>query len=893
MAMKSMQLRTKLLLLMGVLMLALSFTGAFNIFTLTTHSQGIDHIQHERVTREKIFSQGLIILSDIRVKVVENAFLAMHGSSASIHELDALATSFYIILHDLKTNSSIPDKEMLEVSKAFRAYYIFGKRFLERNDDTPRSMDSLQHFEAMQQKLTHRINTLYDAIENEIDADLNQQFSELRLLYSFSIGGFIAISALIIVVFWSVLRSIARPLKHVDLAIADLKSGAQGIRLPVHSDDEIGRLGRTFNDMAASLEEKEAQLQQTEKELHIFYERTFDGIGRTTLDGRFLYLSPGAGKLLGYESGDEAIAELGTVQNAYAFPKDRADVLEKILSSEGPVEVELQFKKRNGDTGWLRARAQTNRNVQGVAVAIDTFFSDVTSEHIAKQLKIEKEAADAANKAKTDFLSTISHEIRTPLNSILGLTDVLLVKSPSPEQTRILDVITKAGEQLLSVVNDVLDLSKIESSGVSLETISFDLRQRLHDIHENAALQCKQKGLRYSFLPSDITQDIRLGDPMKLQQVLTNIISNAIKFTPSGHIEFSYKQTRSSQGGADIIFCVKDTGIGIPDAHQANIFTPFVQADSSTVREYGGTGLGLAITYRIVQAMQGSIWFKSEENVGSQFYIQIPLPPSNEVPEHDKNHLPTFCENAMDQLQGRKVLVAEDVLPNQDMINIYLNLAGMEGDFVQNGIEAVDAFKRNKYDLLLLDISMPEMNGVEATRAIREHEKQSGLEPIPIIIQTAHSLDEFKRDSFTAGADDFLCKPFDYKTLLAVIAKNLRSGEFSRNGEATSPPRAPFSADDLTVDTANALDAIIPRFLEYTLEQLRIGQELGEDELSQMYDLAHSIKGAAALYGFSWLKQKSEELQQAAQDDEYRDGQQILAQMAQYIHTYQEQDGAQ
>ena len=445
--------------------------------------------------------------------------------------------------------------------------------------------------------------------------------------------------------------------------------------------------------------------------------------------------------------------------------------LENALKGEGKFDTLFRIKTPTKKIKYIRAKADIVFDEAGKPLKMMGVNWDFTEEkRINDQLVTAKDKAIAYSNAKSNFLANMSHEIRTPMNGVLGMISLLRETKLDPSQIEMIDTIQGCGDHLLSIINDILDFSKVESGKVEIENISFDLNQTLNEITFLLKNLTTVKNINFETKFHNDLPAFIIGDVGKIKQIIMNLISNASKFTEKGSISLEVCTVKNDGKNIELQFKIKDTGIGISDENQLKLFNAFTQADSSTTRKFGGTGLGLSICKKLVNAMNGTIQLNSQINIGTEVIVNLPFEISSQLEaEKSLEKAPTFkIDINFSENFPHNILVAEDNKINQKLIHMMLKKLGYQIDFANNGKEAVDMAVSNEYSLIFMDMQMPELDGIEATKIILERQNQKNPKIIAI---TANAMIEDKAKCLQAGMIDFLTKPIKLNDLRKIISK--------------------------------------------------------------------------------------------------------------------------
>lgn len=649
-------------------------------------------------------------------------------------------------------------------------------------------------------------------------------------------------------------------------------------------------------DQHRRLEQEMAQRRHAEEEQQrlalrnrAILETMLDGLITMDFGGAIQSCNPAAERLFGYPTGELLGQNLSKLMPLADQQRHQSEFLENYLEG-GKSKVlglgrEVIGLRKDGTIFPLElSLSEDHSDDRPMLIGL---LHDLTErKRNERSLKEAKEAAERANAAKGQFLAGVSHELRTPMNSIIGMTELALDESLPDSARDCLETVKTSADLLLAMVNEILDYSRLESGGLTLESEPFKLRRTLDQLIRSMTLRAAEKDLKLAYRAADDVPEELSGDATRLRQVLRNLLDNAVKFTEQGEIACSVGVESRADGEVDLRFAISDTGIGIAPGDQRRIFSPFYQVDSSTTRKHGGAGLGLAIASDLVKLAGGRIWVESEQSTGSTFCFTMRMGIASAAGQpYDRSAAAdrpadTRLLGAGDRLRQLRVLVAEDIPANQKLLRKILDKRGHQVEIASNGKEAVDLASHEPFDLVLMDVQMPRMDGYQAAAAIRS---QPGHRRLPIVAMTAYAMPGDRERCLAAGMDAYLSKPVDSRRLIDLIERlaahqcsslaaceeeNLETSRDNLKPEREASPATVFDLEgtlkrlggnrDLLADLVQMFGEDAPKLLE------RIADAMHSGRADSVRLGAHSLRGLASNFGADALMQRLLRIEEAA-----------------------------
>lgn len=567
------------------------------------------------------------------------------------------------------------------------------------------------------------------------------------------------------------------------------------------------------------------------KRYQILLENARDIIHFIDTDGRIVWANESSLKAYGY-SRDEMLS-----LTIYDLRRDSRLAGEQMKTAlEEGIFYESLHTRKDGTTFPVEVSAK-GAYIEGKQI-LASIVRDITERKNAeRELKKAKEEAEKANKSKNEFLANMSHEIRTPLNGMLGMIDLTLLTELDKEQKENLFTAKHCASSLLNIINDILDFSKLEAGRLIIENVNFNIKELMENIIKIHAQHAKKKGLDLNYNLSESIPTYLKGDSNRLQQILNNLINNAIKFTERGEVSVLVERDVKPDNKIGLKFTVTDTGIGISKKDKDRLFEVFSQLDGSYTKKHRGTGLGLAISKRLVETMGGEMWVKSKKGIGSTFYFTLGFEKGNKPTKKQENILAT-----VKSINPQKILLAEDDRVNQTVLARMLEEKGHNVDIANNGVETVSMYKKGEYDIVLMDIQMPVMDGIEATKQIRAIETESMGSHVPIIALTAFALHGDKEKFLSKGIDEYISKPVQMEELFYII--DAVSGTKGQIGLPEGVPKIDDEGNIIFVRETNKRpkEELIPVICQMEDKIKSLEKALEYDNLAEIEVIAHGIK---------------------------------------------------
>jgi len=698
----------------------------------------------------------------------------------------------------------------------------------------------------------------------------------------------------------------------VEDLIKSFKSGANDyLTKPFVKDELLARI-----DLQLKLKEAISALAESERKFRSIFNEALEGIFQISKDGR-LTGNPAMAKILGYRNPTELTDSITKVSQQVFLDPTQFDGLVSGLKAKNTIlQYEAQLIRKDQSRIWGSVKINKIFDDNGHMLRLEGLLDDITDQKHAEealhkayqdieikidqrtqelqaanqQLKQARKEALKIGQAKSDFLASMSHEIRTPMNGVIAAADLALELNPEAKVQKFLSIIQASGNTLLAIVNDILDLSKIEAQKLSIDVSAFELNELFQHMTDMFNIKLLEQGNHVKLITQIESKipPILLGDKNRIQQILTNLLSNAVKFTEAGYITLGVSEIEKHGDQVKLQFYVKDTGIGMKESYLKNLFEPFSQEDVSTARRYGGTGLGMNIASQLAHAMGGTLWAESKVSQGTQFFLNLNLGYQTAAKSHEVPQTKVHKENVEDNhseaptsFLHKKLLLAEDEPTNQEITKAVLADTGIIIDIAHNGQQAIDAIHQTQYDIVIMDIGMPELDGYEVTRLIRTN---SQYDQIPIIGMSAHALPGDKEKALAVGMNSYMTKPINKNTLLRELATHIKN----------SAPQSTVNKQSSAENNLSGINQLLSMNIAgLNLRQAMSAAEVDEQTFSEVLKLhlqsnqttakeikdafeqhswelvgkiAHRINGSSANIGAIALQRAAEEIELASKE---------------------------
>ncbi len=666
-------------------------------------------------------------------------------------------------------------------------------------------------------------------------------------------------------------RQILTPIKKLKNKSDQLANGKKIEILKIKSWNELGELTNAFNNMAIVLKTTEENLRESEKKFRGLFENSIEGIFQTTIENGFINVNKSMAKKFGFESPEEMMSTITDIgQQCYSNPEKKKEI-NKIIEKQNQISgIEAQYKRKDGTLFWGAESVRAVSDSDGKLKYYEGTLIDITERKAKEKAQRERDAAELANQAKSQFLANMSHEIRTPLNSLLGFNELLSMELDDPRQKNYIDSMKIAGNSLLTLINDILDLSKIEAGKMVLNYEPVNLELIFSEIKDIFNEEITRKGIQFVINLDEKLSTYLILDESRIRQILLNLVGNAAKFTENGMIKLTAKKlaTRNLEM-IDLVIKVEDTGCGIKKKDLESIFESFKQVEDHANKKSVGTGLGLAICKRLTEAMNGQIKVTSESGVGSTFTISL-----NNVKISSDNNLKkdnngSEIDFTLPSFEKKIILIVDDIELNLQMLKTLLIKFGQDVLVANNGKEAIAMVKEGDPDLIIMDIRMPVMDGNQATKLLKSNPH---TKTIPVIAFTGDVVDLNKIGALKNGYDGYLTKPVKIHELIIELSKFINVAipdqEISRQDLAsdTLVPEDVLNPDELIIILKEDILAlykvhknsiIINQIKEFS----KLLNSLGEKhQVPQLRSFGDDLTGYANLFDIVKITKKMEEL---------------------------------
>lgn len=644
---------------------------------------------------------------------------------------------------------------------------------------------------------------------------------------------------------------VIKPIRRIKEVITSHAKGSTEI-INITSEDEIGDLATAYNNLNKKITESQFELDKSRKFLELALNASQDGIWDWDLQSQKVWYSPRWKEILGYTP-DELEHNIET-WNKLIHPADKESTMQLVneFASDQTNEFRLiqRYYAKDGSLKYILSRAIKEKDSNGKTIRLVGAHTDVTN------LIEAQNKAEEATRLKSDFLANMSHELRTPMNAIVGMADILQKHEHNQKTKKQLATIQNAADSLLEIINDILDFSKIEAGKLELENVNFSLPQLIDDIKDLVSLKCAEKNIELIINYPESAQKFFIGDPVRVKQVIMNLVSNAVKFTASGQVAINILNTTIIEDFVNLEISVTDTGIGIPKDKLEIIFNKFDQVDNTTTRKFGGTGLGLAICKELCHMMNGNIQVSSTLGKGSEFKFNLKLKHANSYVCEIK---PTLSSGY--KFNNINVLLVEDNIVNQEVSSLILESMGCKVTAANNGLEAISFIYNMRFDIIFMDCQMPEMDGYEATLKIREYEYETKTHPTPIIALTANTSAADKKKCLECGMNAHISKPVKEADLEDAILKFCNTETTDSSNHKSSLVDNSSYKKFLEI-AGDKKDKIIAQFIKSGQEYIQnISEGISKKDCKKIAASAHPLKSSSIQLGFYQLGEMAKEFE--------------------------------